>query len=200
MNSSTSVCYYFANSPKLQQYFERFIDYYKDGISVAASSRRHAIDLSKTRWVERYKAYENYYLLFKCIVAKCGPFVIHICTKISTSTWKMKLMKIGVGTVNLSTKHKVYSQFVVNLITLLIFQNIYQAYCMINKVLSDLQDIQLDIDTEFKVWFSFAVDMEKSVGVEPSLSRTARCWSRYRNNVPGEDSETYYRKVLLQFQ
>ena len=63
---------------------------------------------------------------------------------------------------------------------------------MIDKVLSDLRDIQSNIDTEFKVWFTFAVDMAKSVGVEPSLPRTARCWSRYRNNVPGEDSETSF--------
>ena len=69
-------------------------------------------------------------------------------------------------------------------------QGIYQAYCMIDKVLSDLQGIQSNIDTEFKVWFTFAVDMAKSVGVEPSLPRTARCWSRYRNKR--EDSETCY--------
>ena len=51
MGSLTSVCYYFANSPDRQQYFERFIDYYKDKLSVAASSRSHIIGLSKTRWV-----------------------------------------------------------------------------------------------------------------------------------------------------
>ena len=69
-------------------------------------------------------------------------------------------------------------------------QDIYQAYCMIDKVLSDLQGIQSNIHTEFKVWFTFAVNMAKSVGVARSLPRTARCWIRYRNNVPGEDSET----------
>lgn len=57
----------------------------------------------------------------------------------------------------------------------------------------DLQDIQSNIDVEFKLWFTFAVDIAKSVGAEPSLPRKARCWSRYRNNVPGEDSEKYYR-------
>ena len=39
-------------------------------------------------------------------------------------------------------------------------------------------------------------DMTKSIDVEPSLPRTARFWSRYRNNVPGEDSETYYRRSV----
>ena len=123
----------------------------------------------------------------------------------------MKLSKNGVGTVNPSTKYKVYSQFVVNLTTLLLFQccftvwnqlnlsllsckkrnqDIYQAYCIIDKVLSDLRGIQSNIHTEFKVWFTFAVNMAKSVGAGRSLPRTARCWIRYRNNVPGEDSET----------
>ena len=75
-------------------------------------------------------------------------------------------------------------------------QDIYQAYCMADKVLIDLLVIQLNTDTELKVWFTFAVDMAKSVGVEPSLPRTATSWSRCCNNVPGEDSETYYRRSI----
>ena len=43
------------------------------------------------------------------------------------------------------------------------------------------------------MWFTFAVDMAMSVGVEPNLPRTARCSSCYRNNVQGGDSETFYR-------
>ena len=46
------------------------------------------------------------------------------------------------------------------------------------------------------MWFTFAVDMAESVGVEPSLPRTARCWSCYHNNVPGEDSEMYHRRSI----
>ena len=67
---------------------------------------------------------------------------------------------------------------------------------MIDKVLSDLQETQSNIKTEFKVWFTFAEDTAKSIGVEPSLLRTGRFWSRYRNNVPGEDSKTYYRRSI----
>ena len=36
---------------------------------------------------------------------------------------------------------------------------------MINKTLSYLRDIQSNIDTGFKVWFTFALDMAESVGV-----------------------------------
>ena len=69
IDSLTNACYYFANSPKRQQYFKQFIDYYKDELSVAASSRSHVMGLSKTRWVDRYKAYESYYFLLKFFVA-----------------------------------------------------------------------------------------------------------------------------------
>ena len=67
---------------------------------------------------------------------------------------------------------------------------------MIDKALSDLRDIQSNIDTEFKVQFTFAVDMAKSVDLETSLPSTARCCRRYSNNIPGEDSETYYQDSI----
>ena len=75
-------------------------------------------------------------------------------------------------------------------------EDVYQAYYMIDKVLSDLRDIQSNIDTEFKVQFTFAVDMAKSVDVETSFPSTARCCKRYSNNIPGEDSETYYQDSI----
>ena len=75
-------------------------------------------------------------------------------------------------------------------------EDVYQAYYMIDKALSDLRDIQSNIDTEFKVQFTFAVDMAKSVDLETSLPSTARCCRRYSNNIPGEDSETYYQDSI----
>ena len=57
------------------------IGYYKDELPVATSSSSHVVGLSKTRWVERYKAYENYYLLLSLLLQRLAPFVIHICTK-----------------------------------------------------------------------------------------------------------------------
>ena len=68
---------------------------------------------------------------------------------------------------------------------------------MIDEISSDFQNIQSNIDTEFKVWFTFAVYMAKSVGVEPSFPRRARCWIRYCNNVQGEHSKTYYRRFIV---
>ena len=41
-----------------------------------------------------------------------------------------------------------------------------------------------------------ACEMVKSVGVMSSESRLAKCWSPYRNNVPSEDCESYYRRAI----
>ena len=61
MDDLASLCYFFAISPKRQQYFETFIDYHKVELSISDSNKKHVIKLAKTRWVERHKAYESYY-------------------------------------------------------------------------------------------------------------------------------------------
>ena len=77
MDDLTSLCCFFAKSPKWQQYFETFIDYHKDELSISDSNKKHVIGLAKRRWVERHNAYENYYILCRFIVATfesvCSP-------------------------------------------------------------------------------------------------------------------------------
>ena len=68
---------------------------------------------------------------------------------------------------------------------------------MTDQVISDLKDTKRDTENEFKGWFKFAIDMAASVGVNPEKPRTAKCWSRFRDNVPSTDCETYYRRQLL---
>ena len=178
---------------------------------MAANSRSQIISLSKTRQVVRYTAYENYYLFFKFIVATfdsiCNPLLYEDFYKYleneTTENWCWDSESINKeqGFFGAYRKFDRIIAFSVMFqsITRLQKRNqgIYQAFCMIDKVLSDLWDMQSNIDTEFKVWFTFAVNMTKSVGVEPSLPRTARCWSRYRNNVPGENSETCHRRSIV---
>ena len=38
--------------------------------------------------------------------------------------------------------------------------------------------------------------MLNTVGAEPRLSMTAKCWSHFRNNISGENCETYYRRSI----
>ena len=41
MDDLSSVCYFFSNSPKKQQFFERFMNFYKDDMSISGSDRMH---------------------------------------------------------------------------------------------------------------------------------------------------------------
>ena len=81
MDDLTSLCCFFAKSPKWQQYFETFIDYHKDELSISDSNKKHVNGLAKTRWVERPKACENYYILYRFVVATfesiCSPTLYH---------------------------------------------------------------------------------------------------------------------------
>ena len=65
----TSLCYFFENLPKRQQYFQTFIHYHKYELSILGSNKKHVIRLAKTRWVERYKASKNYYIVYRLAVA-----------------------------------------------------------------------------------------------------------------------------------
>ena len=69
MDSLTTVCYICDNSPKRQEYFELLINFYGEKLQLYETKRRDIIGLSKARWVERYRAYENYYLLHKSVIA-----------------------------------------------------------------------------------------------------------------------------------
>ena len=65
----TSVYFFFANSPKQQQYFEKFIDFHKGLSKVSKTNRTYITGLSKTRWVERHKTYGNYFMLYEFVVS-----------------------------------------------------------------------------------------------------------------------------------
>ena len=67
MADLTSFCFFFAISSKRQQYFEKFIDFHKELFKVSETNRTHIIGISKTRWVERHTAYDNYFMLYKFV-------------------------------------------------------------------------------------------------------------------------------------
>ena len=77
MADLTSFCFFFANSPKRQQYFENFIDFHKELFKVSETNHRHIIGSSKTTWVKRQKAYNNHFMLYKFVVSAFES-IIHI--------------------------------------------------------------------------------------------------------------------------
>ena len=69
MTDLTSVCFFFANSPKRQQYFENFIDSHKELLKVSETNRTQIIGLSETRRFERHKVYENNFMIYKFVIS-----------------------------------------------------------------------------------------------------------------------------------
>ena len=67
---------------------------------------------------------------------------------------------------------------------------------MIDDVIYRLKEMREDIDSEFHDWYEQAQKIADSVGVEPSTPRTSKCRSPYRDNVPSERPEEYYKKTL----
>ena len=65
---------------------------------------------------------------------------------------------------------------------------------MIDTIVSDLMDYRRNIDKEFSIWYGFAVKMSNSIDVEPSTPRIAKCWSKYRNNVNHDSTESYCKR------
>ena len=206
MDDLTSVFYFFSNSLKRQQFFEWFVNFCKDDMSVSKSDRKHVIGLAKTRRVERHKAYDNYYILYKFII----PIFESICRKSIYEDFYEHLEREIKETWSsdketVSKAQGLYAFSVLfnwldplkPLVTKLQkrIQDIYQAYHMIKQVLKGLEKIKSNITEEFKLWFQFSFDMAVSVGVSPSIPQIAKCWSQFRNNMSSEDNESYYRQA-----
>ena len=75
-------------------------------------------------------------------------------------------------------------------------QDIFKGYYMIDTIVSDLMDYRRNVDKEFSIWYGFAVKMANSIDVEPSTPRIAKYWSKYRNNVDHDSTESYYKRSI----
>ena len=75
-------------------------------------------------------------------------------------------------------------------------QDIYMACCMIDLVISDLKSYRENIGEEFKAWYNTAMTMAQSVHVQPSVSRLAKGWSRFRSNVENDGPKPYYKRAV----
>ena len=68
MDNLTTLCFLYENSPKKQRYFENFIEFYIEKLNLSETRLKEIIGFTKTRRVERNKAYRTYLLLFKATV------------------------------------------------------------------------------------------------------------------------------------
>ena len=210
MDDLTSLCYFFANLPKRQQYFETFIDYHKDELSISDSNRKRVIGLAKTRWAERHKAYENYYILYRFVVATFESiyspilyqkFYMELEEKHKEKWfWNKENVSKAPGFFAACRRFDRLVVFAVlynglehlkPLVTKLQKRNqdIYQAYQMIDQVINDLSKTKDNLDEGFHDWYEMTCEIAKSVGVMPSEPRIMYLL-KIVSHIIGEQSES----------
>ena len=172
MDDLTTVCYFFNNSPKRKQYFELLINFYGEKLNLNETKRRDIIGLSKTRWVERYRAYENYYLLHKSVIATFeSVFMPHLYNEFYAYledkfeekwTWDAdtKTKAQGLYAACPSFAHIVAFSVLFNglepLKPLVVKlqkrnQDIFKGYYIIDTIVSDLMDYRRNVDKGFSI-------------------------------------------------
>ena len=203
MDTITSTSDFYRNSPKRNQYFELFVTYHSKNLNISDSKRQKIIGLSRTRWVERHRAYESYFLLYEANIAvlesivhpdQYEEFLAHLEETYGKKwTWdsETKVKAQGLFTASRKFGHIAAFSVALNalepikpLVTKLQKRNqdIFQGYHMIDDVIYRLKEMREDIDSEFHDWYEQAQKIADSVGVEPSTPRISKCRSRYRDN------------------
>ena len=171
MTDLTSVCFFFANSPKRQQYFENFIDSHKELLKVSETNRTQIIGLSETRRVERHKVYENNFMIYKFVVSAFesivntklySDFYALLETEINDKWyWDQETQSKAQGLFSSCRRFDRLVAFAISyngleplkpLVTKLQKrdQDIYHAYNMTDQVIRDLKDTKRNIENEFK--------------------------------------------------
>ena len=171
MTDLTSVCFFFANSPKRQQYFENFIDSHKELLKVIETNRTQIIGLSETRRVERHKVYENNFMIYKFVISAFesivntklySDFYALLETEINDKWyWDQETQSKAQGLFSSCRRFDRLVAFAIlyngleplkPLVTKLQKrdQDIYHAYNMTDQVIRDLKDTKRNIENEFK--------------------------------------------------
>ena len=131
-----------------------------------ASQTKDIVSLACTRWVEHHHAFESYYLLYRANVAVMD--LIHYdYERDGASTTTGKEI----------TRKK-------------------PRHHMIDSVIEDLFMKRTNVGKEFADWYEQAVKMAQSVDAQPNKLRTAKCWSRFCDNVESDGIEEYFRRSV----
>ena len=69
MDVISLVYLFYEFSPKRKWYFENFLNNYGKEMGLTEVQRKNIVSLTRTRLVERHRAFESYYLLYRANVA-----------------------------------------------------------------------------------------------------------------------------------
>ena len=217
MDVISSVNLFYEFSPKRKWYFEKFLDFFGEEMGLTEVQRKDIVSLARTRWVERHRAFESYYLLYRANVAVMesifkpqlySEFYDLLRNEFEEEwAWDSETKTKAQGLYASCTSFAHIVSFITTMngmepLRPLVKklqgrnQDIFQAYHMIDSVIEDLCMKRANVEKDFADWYEQAVKMAQSVDVQPNKLRTAKCWSRFRNNVESDGIEDYLRRSV----
>ena len=202
-----AVTIFFNTSPKREGLLEHIFCLR----CISAQKRKVLIGLCKTRWSERDIAYEHFYLAI--------PFIVEAFEVINgthperndfnniyTDGWDPKTKQDATSYLHAVTKF----EFIIGLVSLYrllhplvgITQtlqgssiDVVKAYNHVQSSIDDMKLLRENMDDEFKIIYQQSERMATKLSVEPAIPRTV-ARQMHRNNVPAENPEEYYRRVI----
>ena len=202
-----AVTIFFNTPPKLEGLLEHIFCLR----CISAQKRKVLIGLCKIRWSERDIAYNHFYLAI--------PFIVEAFEVINgthperndfnniyTDGWDPKTKQDATSYLHAVTKFELIIG-IVSLYRLLhplvgITQtlqgssfDVVKAYNHVQSSIDDMKLLRENMDDEFKIIYQQSERMATKLSVEPAIPRTV-ARQMHRNNVPAENPEEYYRRVI----
>jgi len=207
METYKAVTLFFNFSPKREGLLEHIVQKRCTG----AEKRKVLIGLCKTRWSERDISYEHFYLAIPFMVEAfeiiCGTHPeIDTFDRMFTEGWDPKNKKDAESYLHAVTKF----QFIIGLVSLYRLLHplagttqrlqgrsidVVKAYNEVQSCIDDLKHTRNCINKEFNIIYQQATKLAEFLSVQPSIPRSA-ARQMHRNNVPAENPEEYYRRVI----
>jgi hypothetical protein len=200
------TCLFFNMSPKRAHLLKTIIE--KD--VPEEKNKRALLNLCATRWAERHDAYTRFEKFYPCII-KALELIAHglnreVYDTDNTAGWDRDTKKRAEPLLKALTSFEFIMTFQWVYHTLSHLEgitiklqgranDIFHAHAMIEDVRKVYGDIREDIEIHFDRVYSVAVEMARSVDVDPVMPRIASRM-QHRSNVPATSVAEYYRRNM----
>ena len=174
--------------------------------------RKTLLSLCKTRWSERDRAYEHFYLaipfMYEALQVILGTHPqLEELSADYTKGWSSEDMRKAME----FTKCLTNFDFVIGVVSLYSLlhplhgitiklqgrtKDIVQAYEDVEGLKSDMKSMRSDIDNAYSRIYSQACKLAEKIDVVPTKPRVSGVKSIYRSNIPADNIEEYFRKNL----
>ncbi|MCG8623082.1 MAG: hypothetical protein MJE68_13940 [Proteobacteria bacterium] len=167
---------FFSSSPKRQRLFELTV---REFLSYTSASKLPG--LCKTRWVERHTCFEVFLEMYEALVTFLNALLFpHEYPQLASSggswNWDSKTKVMAQG---LKAALSAFQTIAVSIITKNVLdevktlaaklqkrdQDIYEAYVMVDGVISEVKSLRNTIDTTFCYWYQEILELAETVGI-----------------------------------